>query len=90
MDNIYGTTKEEISKNLLQYNRLLFKNEIEALMMNHKLNIIDAIEMYCLNHEVEIENLMNLIEGSLKDKLEEYAIQRNLFKAAYRKPQLPI
>ena len=71
-------------------NRQIFKNKIEAMMMNSKLNVIEAIEEYCGEKEVDVEDVYNLIDQNLKDKIEEYAIQRNLFKMEYREPQLPI
>jgi hypothetical protein len=90
LNNIYGESKEEIEKNLLFMNRQIFKNNIEALMMNSKLNIVESIEEYCSEKGVDVEDIFNLIDQGIKDKLEEYAIQRNLFKMEYREPQLPI
>lgn len=91
MNTLYGDTKKEIEINLLCVNRQMFRNKIEALMVNKKLTIIEAIEEYCVEKNVDVEDIISLLDSNLKTKLEEYAHKYKLFKAEYRiKNQLPI
>jgi hypothetical protein len=66
-----------------------FALEIEKIVIEEKLNYIDAIISYCEYNNLEIESITKLISKPLKDRLKWDAIQLNFMKKTTR-AKLPI
>lgn len=88
--DLYGETKEDVEKNLLNVNRSRFRSYVEGMMLEEKLSILDAIFAYCEEYNVDVEDVQSFIDGNVKSKLEEYAIVHNLLKHEKNSSQLPI
>jgi hypothetical protein len=72
-------TKEEMTK---------FSKAIESLVSNTDYDYIEAIIEYCRESGLEIEVAASLCNSNLKSKLENNAIDKNLFKM--KNNRLPI
>lgn len=61
-----------------------FAADIEALVLDSKMNYIDAIVLYCEQNGIEIENVGKLISKPLKDKVKFVATELNYLKKTTR------
>ena len=66
-----------------------FAEDIEALVLETKMNYIDAIIEYCSQNEIELETLNKLVSKPLKEKIKCDAIELNYLKKTSR-GKLPI
>jgi ATP-dependent Clp protease ATP-binding subunit ClpA len=66
-----------------------FSLEIEKIVIDEKLNYIDAIIHYCELNELEIESVTKLVSKPLKEKLKWDATRLNFMKKTSR-ARLPI
>ena len=57
-----------------------FATDIEALVLNTKMNYIDAIVLYCEDNNIELESVGKLISKPLKDKIKTIATELNYLK----------
>jgi hypothetical protein len=87
--NLYGESKLEIEENLSVLNKKKFKDKIEYYMINQKLNIIESIEEYCDEHQIDVTEIISLLDSNLKNKIREYAFTKNLVKGG-KDSSLPI
>lgn len=61
-----------------------FAQDIESLVINSKINYIDAIVFYCEENGIEFESVGKLISKPLKEKLKHEATQLNFLKKTSR------
>ena len=61
-----------------------FAEDIEELVLNTKMNYIDAIVEYCSNNDIEVENVSKLLSRPLKEKLKADATELNYLKRTSR------
>ena len=61
-----------------------FAEEIEALVLNTKMNYIEAIIEFCEERGIEIESVSKLVSKPLKDKLKYEATELNYLKKTSR------
>jgi ribosomal silencing factor RsfS len=47
-----------------------FAEDVEKLIISHKLNYIDAIVQYCTNNNIEIETIASIVKQNPKIKAE--------------------
>ena len=47
-----------------------FVEDVEKLIVSHKLNYIDAIVQYCTNNNIEIETIASIVKQNPKIKAE--------------------
>ena len=66
-----------------------FSMEIEKIVVEEKLNYIDAICQYCEMNDIEIQSVTKLITKPLKERLKYDAIQLNFMKKTSR-AKLPL
>ena len=66
-----------------------FAEDIENLVLNTKMNYIDAIVQYCEDNEIEIESVNKLISKPLKEKIRCVATELNYMKKT-SKGKLPL
>ena len=66
-----------------------FAEDIENLVLNTKMNYIDAIVQYCEDNEIELESVSKLINKPLKEKLKYVATELNYMKKT-SKGKLPL
>ena len=66
-----------------------FSLEIEKIVIDEKLNYIDAIIHYCQLNELEIESVTKLVTKPLKEKLKWDATRLNFMKKTSR-AKLPL
>ena len=66
-----------------------FAFEIEKIVIEEKLNYIDAICFYCENNDLEVESVTKLISKPLKERLKWDAIRLNFMKKTSR-AKLPL
>ena len=66
-----------------------FAEDIESLVLNTKMNYIDAIVQYCTDNEIEIESVGKLISKPLKEKIKYVATELNYMKKT-SKGKLPL
>ena len=66
-----------------------FAEDIEELVLNTKMNYIDAIVEYCSNNDIEVENVSKLLSRPLKEKLKADATDLNYLKKTSR-GKLPV
>ena len=79
--------EKEIEKKFLTAAK--FSMEIEKIVVEEKLNHIDAICQYCEMNEIEVESVSKLISKSLKERLKYDAISLNFMKKTSR-AKLPL
>ena len=61
-----------------------FAEDIESIVLNKKMNYIDAIVLYCEENGIEIESVNKLISKPLKDKIKFVATELNYLKKTSR------
>ena len=66
-----------------------FSMEIEKIVVEEKLNYIDAICQYCEMNDIEIQSVTKLVTKPLKERLKYDAIQLNFMKKTSR-AKLPL
>ena len=66
-----------------------FASDIEALVLETKMNYIDAIVLYCEDNGIEIERVGKLISKPLKEKVKFDATELNYLKRT-TKGKLPL
>ena len=66
-----------------------FPMEIEKIVVEEKLNYIDAICQYCEMNDIEIQSVTKLVTKPLKERLKYDAIQLNFMKKTSR-AKLPL
>ncbi len=66
-----------------------FAEDIEHLVLNTKMNYIDAIVEYCEDNGIELESVGKLISKPLKEKIKYEATELNYLKKTSR-GKLPV
>ena len=66
-----------------------FSKTIEEIVVEKRINYMDAIVWYCETNEMEVEVAAKLLNGVIKTKLEAEAIDLN-FLSIPKSPKLPI
>ena len=66
-----------------------FSLEIEKIVVEEKLNYIDAIVHYCEINELEVDSITKLVSKPLKERLKWDAIRLNFMKKTSR-AKLPL
>ena len=66
-----------------------FAEDIEKIVLNTKLNYIDAIVQYCEKNEIELDTVNKLVSRPLKEKLRAEATELNFLKRTSR-GKLPV
>ena len=66
-----------------------FALEIEKIVVEEKLNYIDAIVHYCEINELEVDSVTKLVSKPLKERLKWDAIRLNFMKKTSR-AKLPL
>ena len=61
-----------------------FAVEIEKLVLQEKINYIDAIVLYCDENSIEIDSITKLVSKPLKEKLKFDAQRLNFMKRTTR------
>ena len=79
--------KKAIEKKFLTPSK--FALEIEKIVVEEKLNYIDAIVHYCEINEIEVDSISKLVSKPLKEKLKWDATQLNFMKKTSR-AKLPL
>ena len=91
--NLFDTmpTQKEIDEALNKkfISKDKFAEDIEELVLNTKMNYIDAIVEYCSNNDIEVENVSKLLSRPLKEKLKADATELNYLKKTSR-GKLPV
>ena len=91
--NLFDTmpTQKEIDEALNKkfISKDKFAEDIEELVLNTKMNYIDAIVEYCSNNDIEVENVSKLLSRPLKEKLKADATELNYLKRTSR-GKLPV
>lgn len=85
--------KEELAKVLEEkfLTPIKFSYQIEKIVLQEKMNYIDAILFYCEKENIEIESIPKLMTKPLKEKLKVDATMLNFMKArGGSKAKLPI
>ena len=68
-----------------------FSYEVERIVIQEKLNYIDAIIFYCDRESIDVESIPKLMTKPLKEKLKIDATRLNFMKAkSVSKAKLPI
>lgn len=78
---------DELNKKFISKDK--FAKAIEQIVLDTKMNYIDAIVSYCENNGVEIESVPKLLSKPLKDKLKYDAMELNFLKRTSR-GKLPV
>jgi len=87
------TTQNELEKVLEEkfLTPIKFSYIIENIVLNEKLNYIDAIIHYCEKESIEVESVSKLMTKPLKEKLKVDATNLNFMKnVGASKAKLPI
>ena len=91
--NLFDTmpTQKEIDEALNKkfISKDKFAEDIEELVLNTKMNYIDAIVEYCSTNDIEVENVSKLLSRPLKEKLKADATELNYLKRTSR-GKLPV
>jgi hypothetical protein len=74
----------------LNETQLAFSVIIDDYVTNKRCSYIEAILLYCKEHEVEPEHIPGMVSKTLKAKIEEEAGKANLIKKKFRLAELPI
>jgi len=61
-----------------------FALEIENIVLNEKLNYIDAVVLFCEENSIDIESVTKLISKPLKEKIKYEAMELNFLKKTSR------
>ena len=78
---------EELNKKFMSKDK--FAEEIEALVLQTKMNYIEAIVQYCEDNSIDIEGVNKLISKPLKEKIKYEATELNFLKKTTR-AKLPL
>jgi hypothetical protein len=78
---------EELNKKFLSKDK--FAEEIESLVLQTKMNYIDAIVQYCDDNSIELDTVNKLVSKPLKEKLRYEATELNFLKKTTR-AKLPL
>ena len=78
---------EELNKKFLSKDK--FAEEIESLVLNTKMNYIEAIVQYCEDNSIELDTVNKLVSKPLKEKLRYEATELNFLKKTTR-AKLPL
>ena len=83
--------ENELSKALDKkfMNSSKFSLEIEGLVIEEKVNYIEAIILFCEKNSIEVDSVSKLISKPLKEKIKRDAIELNFMKKTTR-AKLPI
>jgi DNA-directed RNA polymerase alpha subunit len=87
------TTQNELEKVLEEkfLTPIKFSYIIENIVLNEKLNYIDAIIHYCEKESIEVESVSKLMTKPLKEKLKVDATNLNFMKnVGASKAKLPL
>ena len=85
--------KEELNKVLEEkfLTPIKFSYEIERIVIQEKMNYIDAILFYCEKETIDVESIPKLMTKPLKEKLKVDATRLNFMKArGGSKAKLPL
>jgi ribosomal protein L11 len=82
MANPTNKLNEELNKKFISKDK--FAEDIEALVLNTKMNYIDAIVEYCEQNSIEIESVSKLVSKPLKEKLKCNATELNFMRKTTR------
>ena len=85
--------KEELNKVLEEkfLTPIKFSYEIERIVIQEKMNYIDAILFYCEKESIEVDSIPKLMTKPLKEKLKVDATRLNFMKArGQSKAKLPL
>ena len=87
------TTQNELEKVLAEkfLTPIKFSYIIENIVLNEKLNYIDAIIHYCEKEGIEVDSISKLMTKPLKEKLKVDATRLNFMKSrGASKAKLPL
>jgi hypothetical protein len=87
------TTQNELEKVLAEkfLTPIKFSYIIENIVLNEKLNYIDAIIHYCEKESIEVDSVSKLMTKPLKEKLKVDATRLNFMKSrGASKAKLPL
>jgi hypothetical protein len=87
------TTQNELEKVLAEkfLTPIKFSYIIENIVLNEKLNYIDAIIHYCEKESIEVDSISKLMTKPLKEKLKVDATRLNFMKSrGASKAKLPL
>ena len=87
------TTQNELEKVLEEkfLTPIKFSYIIENIVLNEKLNYIDAIIHYCEKESIEVDSISKLMTKPLKEKLKVDATRLNFMKSrGASKAKLPL
>lgn len=81
---------DEISDSFIITKRFRSPNEfslyIEERVAKEKIGYMDAIIDYCNNNDVDVDSIGNLVNASLKQKVQAEAEEQNMLKPKGRLP----
>ncbi len=78
---------DEISKKFISKDK--FAEDIESLVLQTRMNYIDAIVQYCDQNSIEMDSVSKLISKPLKEKIKRDATELNFLKKTTR-AKLPL
>ena len=78
---------EELNKKFVSKEK--FAEEIESLVLQTKMNYIDAIVEYCEVNNIEVDTVGKMISKPLKEKIKYDAMELNFLKKTTR-AKLPL
>ena len=70
-------------------NSAKFSLEIERIVLEEKVNYIEAIILFCEENSIEVDSVSKLISKPLKEKIKRDAIDLNFMKKTTR-AKLPL
>ena len=70
-------------------NAAKFSLEVQKLVLEERVNYIDAIVLFCEKNSIEVDSVTKLISKPLKEKLKADAINLNFMKKTTR-AKLPL
>ena len=85
--------KEELNRVLEEkfLTPIKFSYEVERIVLQERMNYIDAIIFYCERESIDVESIPKLMTKPLKEKLKVDATRLNFMKArGASKAKLPI
>ncbi len=78
---------DEINKKFISKDK--FAEDIESLVLQTRMNYIDAIVQYCDQNSIEMDSVSKLISKPLKEKIKRDATELNFLKKTTR-AKLPL
>jgi len=70
--------KKEIEKKFITSEK--FCKRVEEIVLEQSINYIDAIVLFCEEHNIEVESISKLVTKPLKEKLQWDAVRLNFIK----------